>query len=66
MKLLLLIIILFITLLNYKKKEGFIIPKESLDEANKFLLTELKNVSDDKKQKIENAINYIHFIKTLF
>ena len=69
MKILFLISFLFLVTIyfNRKTRDGFITPQESLTEANKFMLSQLKYTNEtEKKEKILNAINYIKFIKTLF
>ena len=67
MKIIILLFLLCLLLTQYKVKDGFTSPKDSLTLANNYLTEEIKETIDpERRQKLTNANNYIYFIKTLF
>jgi hypothetical protein len=66
MKILILLFLLCLLLTQYKVKDGFD-NQDSLNKAIKYVNDEMKETTDpERRQKLQNATNYIYFIKTLF
>jgi hypothetical protein len=66
MKILILLFLLCLLLTQYKVKDGFD-NQDSLDKAIKYVNDEINETTDpERRQKLQNANNYIYFIKTLF
>jgi hypothetical protein len=67
--LILIILILFLLsllLTQYKVKDGFNNPEDSLNSATTHINAEINETTDpERRQKLVNANNYIAFIKTL-
>jgi hypothetical protein len=60
-------LLVLLSLLRYKLRDGFTDPYDSLNKANDFINKEIEETTDpEKRQKLVNANNYIYFIKTKF
>lgn len=65
MKILILLFLLCLLLTQYKVKDGFNNPLDSLNHASSYINNEIDQTTDpEKRQKLLNANNYITFIKT--
>ena len=65
MKILILLFFLCLLLTQYKVKDGFNNPYDSLNNASTYINDEINQTTDpEKRQKLLNANNYISFIKT--